>query len=1036
MGIWTPGPGATANDDTYAGDATNENVNGLDGADTLDGGAGTDTLNGGEGDDILVITQGSHVTAGESYIGGNGFDTLRIALTSAGNVFTDYPVTFNSIERVEFTGTQNGAVFFIASQFGAGLSLSLNIVGSAGMNGVVINHGNVSGTYDYSGFTFTNWSAADYLTFGSTNGVDNITTTSAADTLYAFNGADTINGGGGNDSLYGDEGNDTLRGGADNDILYGGVDNDLLEGGDGDDILAGEVGDDTLNGGADMDTAYYVAATAGVTIDLQIQGVAQNTFGAGSDTLIDIESVRGSTHADTLTGNSGDNVLEGHSGADTLFATLSVTNDVLIGGTGNDTVSFANATAGVTVNLASSSVQDTGWGSHQFLTVESLIGSAHDDTLTAQTSVAASLQGGGGNDTLTGSSQNDVLAGGEGNDQIYGAAGLDTIAGGNGDDVLSANLSNGDGFDGGDGYDTLRQADGQQDFGNASITSIEQFAFSNDVATYQTAFFRPAQFSGGMSTSLSIVGSAGFNTFAVSLQGGTFSAAAFTFTNWDDADRVMLSSSGSTAAILTGTTRNDYLFGGDGNDTLDGGVGDDEIGGGIGNDTLQGGDGDDVLRGELGDDIVNGGDGNDTFTSGVAASITVSLELQGSAQQTGGAGLETLTGIENLTGHNGDDVLTGNAVANVLTGGEGADTLAGRGGDDTLDGGFGRDTVIISDTRANSSLIRNADDGSWTIISADGEDVLIDVEMVSFSDQTRHLDRAGSNFSTDGRSDIVLRNSAGVTGIWTMNGATVVNAGVTTWQASAEWTLLDIGDFDDTGLSEFLWRRDDGVTAMWSLVENVAVGVAVTQWQAGLEWTIIGVGDFDGDSADDILWRRDDGVTAMWHMNFVTVESAGVTNWQAGLEWSVEATADFDGDGRDDLFWRRDDGVTAVWLMNGTTVSFGDITSQQAGSEWSFAGAGDFDGDGLHDLLLHRDDGATAIWFMDGADVAEGAVTSEQLLDTAWNIAAIADYNGDGRDDILWRNDHGTTLIWTMDGVTVVSSDNTSQQAGTDWDYI
>jgi Ca2+-binding RTX toxin-like protein len=72
--------------------------------------------------------------------------------------------------------------------------------------------------------------------------------------------------------------------------------------------------------------------------------------------------------------------------------------------------------------------------------------------------------------------------------------------------------------------------------------------------------------------------------------------------------------------------------------------------------------------------------------------VTVSLAIAG-AQNTVGAGSDTLTGFENLVGSSFNDVLTGNASANVLSGGAGDDTLDGGAGDDTLDGGAGTDTA-------------------------------------------------------------------------------------------------------------------------------------------------------------------------------------------------------------------------------------------------------------------------------------------------------------------------------------------------------
>ena len=86
-------------------------------------------------------------------------------------------------------------------------------------------------------------------------------------------------------------------------MLIGQGGNDTLNGGNGNDILVGGAGNDALNGGAGVDTASYIDAPSGVTVDLSIL-VAQNTVGAGTDTLNSIENLIGSNFADVLKGTT------------------------------------------------------------------------------------------------------------------------------------------------------------------------------------------------------------------------------------------------------------------------------------------------------------------------------------------------------------------------------------------------------------------------------------------------------------------------------------------------------------------------------------------------------------------------------------------------------------------------------------------------------------------------------------------------------------------------------------------------------------
>ena len=122
-------------------------------------------------------------------------------------------------------------------------------------------------------------------------------------------------------------------------------------------------------------------------------------------------------------------------------------------------------------------------------------------------------------------------------------------------------------------------------------------------------------------------------------------------------------------------------------------AGADKIYGANGNDVLEGGAGADLLSGGAGNDHLIGGNGYDSADYVAAASrVTVSLAVT-TAQVTGGAGIDTLSTIENLNGSVYSDRFTGNALANALSGGKGNDTLAGAAGNDSLSGGLGLDKL-------------------------------------------------------------------------------------------------------------------------------------------------------------------------------------------------------------------------------------------------------------------------------------------------------------------------------------------------------
>jgi hypothetical protein len=143
--------------------------------------------------------------------------------------------------------------------------------------------------------------------------------------------------------------------------------------------------------------------------------------------------------------------------------------------------------------------------------------------------------------------------------------------------------------------------------------------------------------------------------------------------------------------VILGTAGADRIFGDGGNDTICGGGGADVLDGGPGKDVLDGGAGNDILIARAGDDVVVGGAGTDSVSyAGNGAGVKVNLGVT-TAQDTGGAGKDKITGVENVIGGKKGDVLRGNGAANVLYGGGGDDKLFGAGGPDKLVGGAGHD---------------------------------------------------------------------------------------------------------------------------------------------------------------------------------------------------------------------------------------------------------------------------------------------------------------------------------------------------------
>ncbi|HEY0600924.1 M10 family metallopeptidase C-terminal domain-containing protein [Brevundimonas sp.] len=280
-----------------------------------------------------------------------------------------------------------------------------------------------------------------------------------------------------------------------------------------------------------------------------------------------------------------------------------------------------------------------------------------------------------------------------------------------------------------------------------------------------------------------------------------------------------------TNETINGTVFADTMGGLGGTDTVNGLAGADTLDGGSGNDVLNGGDDDDFLIGGLGNDALNGGTGADIADySGAGAAITVNLTT-GTAS--GGAGADTLSGIEEVRGTAYADTLTGDGVGNILRGGGGVDTLNGGGGADQLfagapgEGGGAPDIIKAQGTAnasigtavsvaggfdlgtrsdvANSTTIPHATVVATThggmeyyaFTVAAGETVVFDIDNASFDSVVRVFDAGGTQLAQNDDS------AAGETGPETDSrlSHTFATAGtyyvqVSQWQSGSDATLV------------------------------------------------------------------------------------------------------------------------------------------------------------------------------------------------------------------------------------------------------
>ncbi len=212
---------------------------------------------------------------------------------------------------------------------------------------------------------------------------------------------------------------------------------------------------------------------------------------------------------------------------------------------------------------------------------------------------------------------------------------------------------------------------------------------------------------------------------------------------------------------VTGSYKDDIIYGEAGQDVLHGGRGNDEITGGDDYDELFGDEGNDTLYGAMGSDQLDGGTGDDFLSGGY-----------GDDQLFGGADNDTLHGNNDndyMQGGTGDDELFGDNGNDILIGGSGYDWIVGGRGADTLTGGADSDFFIF--TQAETTQVQTTFNGQPITLTNSVTDRITDFDLsganMDYIDISALLDSVGFTGTTfqEARSDGYLRFVAnGTTG--------------------------------------------------------------------------------------------------------------------------------------------------------------------------------------------------------------------------------------------------------------------------------
>ncbi len=599
-------------DNTIDGGKGSDILYGNDGNDTLLGGAGDDTLYGGNGNDSLAGGTGN-----DTLYGGAGDDHYNFNKGDGQDTIIDNSGT----NKIVFGKSLSKNDIILSKQTN---DLKISFVNNTSDAVFIKNYFTDRNTISTISFTNSNGTISDFAASSFFNSNDGTTLAggASANSLIGGDGVDIINGNGGNDAFTGGRGNDTLNGGSGNDSYYfyqgDGLDK-ITDSGGTDKIIFGRgisaknvnyyrVGNDMIVKYGDNDEItvknQYLEATNKVETVQFADGssVALSSILARNTTLDSSGKVNTSATSAVYSFNKNDGTekiidAKGAFSSDALQFGAGITKDnLLFSQSGKDLViqfKFIDVTGKeITSSTDKITIPDFYQGYYQ--NAVPLLKFADGDVI--------NIIGLKANGTIGTNDINDVIFGKSGNDTLDGGKGYDDLYGGKGDDTYVYTLNKGfsatsvNYFDktGNNGIDTIYDSGGNDTIllkasNNSTEITPDKLFFTKNGNDFKISFL---QNDGTIDT----VNGINIRNYFVSTDNKIENIKLNDGTIFKISD---LSSSGLT---LSGTTKDDLIYGSMGNDTINGSVGNDKLYGGVGNDILIGGLGKDQLYGGIGDD--------------------------------------------------------------------------------------------------------------------------------------------------------------------------------------------------------------------------------------------------------------------------------------------------------------------------------------------------------------------------------------------------------------------------------------------------
>lgn len=844
------------------------------GADTVTGGNGGETIGDAiEGSaitgDVIVNFTGDGVGTFTDGIDTLTFDEIERAITGAG---TD--TIFGGIGADSINANAGDDVFFFGDNFGddffrggeGGETAGDRLDGAALTTDVIVT---------YTGDTATLSDGTSTMGFAE------------VETLILGSGHDTVTGDTGNESLFAGAGDDTFA-------VIDNFGTDTVDLGSGTNSIDG-------SGLTDVATVVFTADGVGTLTSgantVNFTGANSASTGAGNDDFIS------TSLNETIGSNAGDDtftVADGF-GTDAWDAGEGgeVTGDRLIADTlsGDTNVTFNNDGSGsLTDGSSTLSFQD----------VERVETGAGNDTITGSTD-DQSIAAGDGDDTffITDNFGNDVLEAGTGGETSGDRLDATAMSGGANvvlSDSQSGTIADGAGTATFSGFEEIALGSG-----NDTVTGSSD---SDDILTNggDDRFV----LNDGFGTDTLNMG-AGGESIGDTLDGSNLTGAASV--SFSGAEQGTLTSGLDTATF----TEVERVSTGAGNDTITSGAG---------NDTVSTNAGDDIytVANNFGTDSFDAGEGGETDgdridASALTASSTIVFNNDGSGSLSNSSNTLSFQDVENIETGAGADTISGstNNETIVSNGGNDVFGISDDFGIDSFDAGSGTDRVDGSTLSTDTTV--NFDGTSSGTLSTSGDvltfESIEEMRLGSGNDTITGSQADQSILAGAGNDTFIVSDNFGTDQYIAGTGSDTLDASALTGDVTLNFTATEDGTL-----------AADGAQVTFDNVENIITG-------SGND-TVIGLNGNDtlntGGGDDTVFLATGFGDYTFDAGN--TGETAGDTINASGISFDI--TADLAGN-----LTAGSDSLTFSSVENLVTGSGNDDITGTSANETVFSTTGD-----------------------------------------------------------------------------------------------